>query len=136
MEGLSKAKIKYIESELYDYEDTLMLVRNTRDSIIDDQSIDYSKEKISTSNTYNAVEEKAIELVTNKQLKRAIETIAAIDKAVKVFSEDELEFYKLRYINQIHWKKIISCHMPMSERSYYRIKNKIIETVAIEMGLI
>lgn len=134
---INKETFKYIERELYDYEDTLILIKNIENDIIADQSIDYSTIKTSRTNVINNVtEDKAIRLITNKRYSKAINTIAAIDKAIKKLNEDEKKLYELKYIEQIHWKKIIATHLTISERNYYRMRRKIILAVAYELGML
>jgi RinA family phage transcriptional activator len=134
---VNKSLFKYIEQELYDYEDTLKLIDHIKDDIRQDSGINYETEK--TGPTYkigHPTEDKAIKLMYNKQLNRAMQTICAIDKAIKKMDEEDLKLFNLKYIECIHFKRIMTVHMPMSEKSYYRRRNKIINLVAIEMGYV
>jgi len=132
---MKKDIFRYVESELYDYEATLDFIKQSEDDIIQDGALTYDKDKISkTYKITSSTEDKAIKLCTNKQLKKARETIAAIDKAKQRLDSEELNLLDLKYNKGIHYQKIISNHISMSERSYRRKRTKIVYLVANEMG--
>jgi len=137
MPKLSNAKIKYIECELYDYEDTYMLAAQIKADISAlSCETDYSQPRSGLTYKINQpTENAAIELITNKQLKKAVETINSIDKAVKCLSPEEHTLYRMKYISRLDWKDIVT-RMCISDATFFRIRKKIVYAVAHEMGLI
>lgn len=134
---MDKALFKYIEKELYDYEDTLKLIEDLEYDIRCDSGINYETER--TGQTYRIsqpTEDKAINLITNKQLTRAVSTIEAIEKAKRRMGDTERQILDLKYIQQIHFKRIYAVLVPMSEKTFYNYRNRIIKFVADELGYI
>ncbi len=132
---MERALMKYIESELYHYDETLKLINEIREEIACDQAISYDKDKLAPSyKISHPTEDKAIELISNIQLRRALNTIKAIDRAKKRMTEDEVRLYEYKYQQQIHNKRIYTVLLKMSERSFYNMRNRVVIIVAEEMG--
>lgn len=132
---IDSAVFRYIEKELYDYESTMKMIRNIKDDLRTDSGLSYETEK--TGRTYRIscpTEDKALKVLTNKQLNKAVETVKAIDRARDKLDDEDKRLFHLRYRDGYNWRKIISHHMPMSERTYYRRRNRIVSVVAEEMG--
>lgn len=132
---MNRIIFRYIEKELYDYEDTKKLIEDIQSDIANDSGLNYEGEKTGKTNkTSNPTENKAIKLMCNKQLNKAINTVAAIEKARLKLNEEDLRLFDLKYVQCIHWKRIISSHMPMSESTYHRRRNRIVSLVGQELG--
>ena len=135
----NKNEFKKIENILYDYkyiDNKLDVFRFKLEHIKNDvniSSIDYSKDKISSTNAFNstvenamldresniaALEEKIKELEYNKQL---------IDKSLTVLEDTELKLVKLRYFSKDKMTWIAIGHELGFVKDYcMHLRNKII----------
>ena len=135
----NKNEFKKIEKILYDYkyiDNKLDVFRFKLEHIKNDvniSSIDYSKDKISSTNAFNstvenamldresniaALEEKIRELEYNKQL---------IDKSLTVLEDTELKLVKLRYFSKDKMTWIAIGHELGFDKDYcMHLRNKII----------
>ena len=135
----NKNEFKKIEKILYDYkyiDNKLDVYKFKLDHIKNDvniSSIDYSKDKISSTNAFNstvenamldresniaALEEKIRELEYNKQL---------IDKSLTVLEDTELKLVKLRYFSKDKMTWIAIGHELGFDKDYcMKLRNKII----------
>ena len=135
----NKNEFKKIEKILYDYkyiDNKLDVFRFKLEHIKNDvniSSIDYSKDKISSTNVFNstvenamldresnitALEEKIKELEYNKQL---------IDKSLTVLEDTELKLVKLRYFSKDKMTWIAIGHELGFDKDYcMKLRNKII----------
>ena len=135
----NKNEFKKIEKFLYDYkyiDNKLDVYKFKLDHIKNDvniSSIDYSKDKISSTNAFNstvenamldresniaALEEKIKELEYNKQL---------IDKSLTVLEDTELKLVKLRYFSKDKMTWIAIGHELGFDKDYcMKLRNKII----------
>ena len=134
----NKNEFKKIEKILYDYkyiDNKLDVFRFKLEHIKNDvniSSIDYSKDKISSTNAFNstvenamldresniaALEEKIRELEYNKQL---------IDKSLTVLEDTELKLVKLRYFSKDKMTWIAIGHELGFDKDYcMKLRNKI-----------
>ena len=135
----NKNEFKKIEKILYDYkyiDNKLDVFRFKLEHIKNDvniSSIDYSKDKISSTNAFNstvenatldresniaALEEKIKELEYNKQL---------IDKSLTVLEDTELKLVKLRYFSKDKKTWVTIGHELGFDKDYcMKLRNKII----------
>ena len=135
----NKNEFKKIEKILYDYkyiDNKLDVFRFKLEHIKNDvniSGIDYSKDKISSTNAFNstvenamldresniaALEEKIRELEYNKQL---------IDKSLTVLEDTELKLVKLRYFSKDKMTWIAIGHELGFDKDYcMKLRNKII----------
>ena len=135
----NKNEFKKIEKILYDYkyiDNKLDVYKFKLDHIKNDvniSSIDYSKDKISSTNAFNStvenamldresniavLEEKIRELEYNKQL---------IDKSLTVLEDTELKLVKLRYFSKDKMTWIAIGHELGFDKDYcMKLRNKII----------
>ena len=135
----NKNEFKKIEKILYDYkyiDNKLDVFRFKLEHIKNDvniSSVDYSKDKISSTNAFNstvenamldresniaALEEKIKELEYNKQL---------IDKSLTVLEDTELKLVKLRYFSKDKMTWIAIGHELGFDKDYcMKLRNKII----------
>ena len=135
----NKNEFKKIEKILYDYkyiDNKLDVFRFKLEHIKNDvniSSIDYSKDKISSTNAFNstvenamldresniaALEEKIRELEYNKQL---------IDKSLTILDDIELKLVKLKYFSKDKMTWIAIGHELGFDKDYcMKLRNKII----------
>ena len=133
---MKKEVFKYIERELYDYEDTKKAILDLKDEILHPYKAKDDNKDIKGNATSSPTENTAIKIICNKQLNRMINTVRIIDKVVDKLDDDLKKLYDLKYRKQIHYNKIISYHLPMGEATYFRKRNRIVELIANELGYV
>jgi RinA family phage transcriptional activator len=132
---LKREYFKFVERELFDYDSTLKNIREFENDLITSSGNSDLNSSI-RSGVSKTTENKALKLINNKTLLRMTKTINDINKGIGKLDEELQELYKLRYRKQIHYNKIITHHLPMSQATYFRKRNIIVNIVANEMGLI
>lgn len=114
-------------------------IANIRLDCISYKGIDYSKEKL--SKTYSVSfevedfiveKERQIELLENnkkklKNLKKKIEI------AINNFTSEQKVLFKLRYIENANWLRIVT-EMHISKDTYYKMKEQLILSAAQSMN--
>lgn len=87
--------------------------------------------------TSDPTADKVIQLNTPMAIYKMEQNKECIERALKKLDADHNKFFKMNYIDTDGNNKIKVCYdFPISERTYYRMKNKIINFVGKEMGLI
>ncbi|SEN92138.1 DUF1492 domain-containing protein [Peptostreptococcus russellii] len=101
--------------------------------------IDYSKEKLSkTYSVSSEVEdfivekEKQIEFLENNK-KKLINLNKKIEIAINNFTSEQKVLFKLRYIENANWLRIIT-EMHISKDTYYKMKEQLILSAAQSMN--
>jgi RinA family phage transcriptional activator len=77
---------------------------------------------------------KATKLVTNTVLVRMTRTVAAIDKALVRLGDNHRALFDLKYRQDLSWQQVCQ-ELPVSERTYFRIRRELVHMVATELGL-
>ncbi len=132
---LERAVFKYIEHELYGYEETVNQLETLKDNIRQETPFrELSMTGTDAGKISNLTESKGIRLITNRAIVRMEATIRAIDNALALLSEEHNDLYELKYRQRKTWQQICG-DMPTSRRSYFRLRRDIVEAVALEMGL-
>lgn len=129
---LPRAVFRYIEHELYNYDNTLNEIQRIRDEIIDALPV---RETIPDAGYISdPTAKKATKLVTNTALVRMTRTVAAIDKALSRLPESHRALFYMKYRQDLPWQQVC-VEMSVSERSYFRMRRELVEMVALELGL-
>ena len=129
---LDRAVFRYIEHELYSYDETVRQLEMLKDDIIQETPFRVTG---TDSGISNLTESKGLRLVTNRAIVRLENTVRAIDDALALLSEAHRDLCELKYRQRKPWRQICE-EMPTSERSYFRMRREIVEAVALEMGFI
>ena len=129
---LNRAVFRYVEHELYNYDNTLVEMQNLREGIIEAPPL---REAVpGTGYVSDPTARKATQLVTNTALVRMARTVAAIDKSLARLSEDHRAIFELKYRQAMPWKRVCQ-ELPASERTYFRLRRELVFMVAVELGL-
>lgn len=129
---LDRAVFRYIEHELYNYDETKKEIEELRMDIIEKGPL---KEAVpGTGYVSDTTARKAIKLVTNTALARMERTVRAIDRALARLSDDHRQLFELKYRQCLPWQRVCEL-IPLSERSYFRLRRELVLMVALEMGL-
>jgi RinA family phage transcriptional activator len=129
---LNRAVFRYVEHELYNYDNTLLEMENLREGIIEAPPL---REAVpGTGYVSDPTARKATQLVTNTALARMARTAAAIERALERLSEDHRTIFELKYRQGLRWRQVCR-EMPTSERTYFRLRRELVMMSALEMGL-
>lgn len=129
---LDRAVFRYIEHELYNYDETKREIEELREDIIEKAPL---KEVVpGTGFISDPTARKAIKLVTSTAIARMERTVRAIDRALARLSDEHRQLFDLKYRQCLSWQKICD-EMPVSERTYFRLRRELVYMVAVEMGL-
>ena len=125
-----------IEFELRNYDYTKEIIEEVKDEIINKPPMAVGEtERVMDSRISNPTERKGIRLVTNTALVHMERTVKAIDRALEVLEKEHREIFKLHYQGKRDWKQVLSM-MYISQDTFYRKRNELIEQVAVELGLV
>lgn len=129
---IHKSIFRYIEYELYNYEDIKKELNSYKEEITESTATPETHVKGGIS---NITENKAIKLTTSVFIVRAERTIKAIEKALGLLEEKHRDLFKLKYIEILPWQ-VICMELDISDRSYFRLRREVVITVGQQMGLL
>jgi len=133
---INRAVFRYIEHELYNYDNTKEELEALRDTIIEQvPAMKEDQEKVTGGELSKPTERKGVKLLTNKLVVRMSQTVEAIDRALDRLGEEHYAIFELKYRRCKDWKEIIH-EAAMSERAYFYKRKELVEMVALQMGLL
>lgn len=130
--GLDKSKFRYIEGELFAYEQSKRDLQELKADII--ESTVYPDTQVSGSDVSNTTAARGIRLVTNAAIARMERTIWAIDKSMAILSDDHRALFCMRFKQNMPWKQVC-VELPCSDRTFFRMRREIVLQVATFLGL-
>lgn len=129
---IAPAVWKYIEHELYSYEQTKKDLAELRDEIL--TGTPFCEVSVQ-SDPGNPTEKKGMKLVSSPAIIRLDRTVSAIDKTLKRLTEDHNNLFEHKYIKCESWQEICM-EMPLSRTAYFELRKDIVVMVGHELGLI
>ncbi len=130
-----RAVFRYIEHELYNYKETKKEIQELREDIQEGMSVPLKEAVPGRGYISDPTSRKAMKLLTSKALKKMVGNVTAIDRALNRLNDDHRQLFVLKYQHALHWKKVCS-EMPVSDRTYFRLRRELVLMVAAEMGLL
>ena len=130
---IEKSIFRYIEHELYNYEDTKKELEGYKLDII--ESTNRPETSVMGGRIGDTTGSKAIKLTTSKYILKSEKVIRAVEKGLGMLTDEHRELFSLRYQDCMSMPEIIA-EMHISERNYYRKKREIVAVVGQELGLI
>ncbi|TLN22476.1 hypothetical protein FDZ71_03420 [bacterium] len=135
MKHLNRAQIRYIEHELYYYEQSKRELIQLREEITDSGgAIRYDTINVSGGGPGNPTESKVIKLMSSPAIAHLSRTVTAVETSLDILTDKHRDLFNLKYILRFDAGRICR-EMPTSERSYYRMRQELIEMVAHAMGI-
>lgn len=133
---LKTATFKYIESELYSYEDTLTEINKLRDEIINRSSKDDNSGGGKSNIPGSPTEEVATELLTHRTLQNLVKITDAISDTYKVVSDEHRSIIDLKYFKQpsLYWDDV-AYQLSMHRNTVFKYRREFIILVANKLGL-
>jgi RinA family phage transcriptional activator len=133
---ISRPRFLFVESELYNYDYTKKEIEAMRDDILEKiSSVATDKDYVTGGEISNPTEQKGIKLLSCVALMHMERTIAAIDRALLMLSEEHNQIFEMKYRKNYDWVRI-TMEMPTSRETYFRKRREIVQTVAAQLGLI
>jgi len=130
---IEKSIFKYIEQELYNYSETKRELDDYKDDII--EGTVRPEVSVSGGRMGDSTGSKAIKLTTSKFILKSEKVVKAVEKSLRILTDDHNKLYKLRYNDCMSWVEVIA-EMHISERTFYRLRREIVAMVGQELGLI
>lgn len=131
---IDKEVYKYIEYELRHFEKNKRKLEELRDEIIESSPEPPDGMPKGQGSTGNPTESKVLKLITSVSIKKLEDTVDAITTVYSNLTEDHQQFFDWNYVkNAGIVKTCMEVHI--SEKTYYRWKDTIIDMVATELGL-
>ena len=132
---LDKKIYSYIEYELFNYNISKKELQDAElDAIYGVSEFDINSGTRAKYKKSNRVENSTIRLLSSKKICKLSDTVNNIDNALKLLEKIYSDFFENYYLKRCGKLKICE-KLGLSERSFYNYKNKIVWTVAMEMGL-
>ncbi len=129
---INKSIFRYIEHELYNYNQTKKDLALYREQIIDGTPL--SEVSVQTG-PGDVTANKAIKLTSSAFVVQAERNISAIDRSLELLGGRHKELFKLKYQMGVSWPNI-TIDMGISDRTYYRIRRELVVVVGQQLGLI
>lgn len=133
---IDKKVFDYIDYELTNYKFYEQKIEEVKKEILDSSPNPPDGQPRGNAIT-NPTLDKVIKLTTPMAIYRMEYNKECINRALQKLDKYHNEFFKKNYIDNNGNNKIGVCYeLHISERTYYRIRNKIVEYTGKEMGLI
>lgn len=133
---IPRAVFRYVEHELYSYEQTKKEIQELREDILEDRPALIEIASISKAGYISdPTSSKVTRLLTSKALKKMVDNIRAIDRALSRLTDEHRRLFMLKYSQALPWQNVRR-EMPVSDRTYFRMRGELVLMVAAEMGLI
>lgn len=133
---INKKVFNYIDYELTNYKFYEKKINEIRNDIIESSSPPPDGQP-KGNKTSNPTLEKVISLNTPMAIYRMEYNKECIERALNKLDNEHNNFFQKNYVETDGNNKIKVCNeMPIGERTYYRMKRRLIEFVAREMGMI
>lgn len=129
---INKAIFRYIEFELYNYEQTKKDLDLEREKILESSPC---QEVAVQSSIGDSTASKAIKLTTSANIIKNERVVNSIDKAISILGEKHAKLFELKYID-CRPPKEVWLLMRISDATYYRYRRELIATVGQILGLV
>lgn len=129
---INKSIFRYIEHELYNYEQTKRDLQLYREQVLEGT---VEPEVSVQSGVGDTTANKVIKLTSSAFVMQAERIINAIDKSLDVLGDKHKELFTLKYQMGISWPNIV-IDMGISDRTYYRLRRELVIMVGQQLGLI
>lgn len=131
---IEKSVYRYIEYELYHYEQYKKEIQIERNGIIEGSPSFDGQPK--GNNVGNPTENKGIELLTSKGLRGMENVVAAVEVMKKRLTETHYKLFMACYVQERKDRYSLCDELGISEATFTRYKRQVIEFVGLELGVI
>lgn len=131
---IERSIFRYVEHELYNYDNTKKELEQYRETILEGSPAP-SEVKVQGGAISKPTEQKAIQLTSSAYLAKAERVIGAIDKSLVMLSDNHRKLFQLKYQKGLPWQKV-AINMGIAERTYFKLRRELVITVAQQLGLV
>jgi len=129
---LDKRIYKYIEYELYNYNNSKENLEEMKRQIIETSGSNDGQPR--GNEVSSQTENKAIKIMASTAIASTERIIKAIDEALYELGGTYRRLFEMKYVKKEGIVKICN-EISMSERSFYNYKDRLVYTVAQKLGL-
>lgn len=129
---IDKSIFRYIEHELYNYEETKKELARYREEIL--EGTPFQEVSVQT-NPGNPTAQKAIKLTSSAFVVQAEKVISAIERSLAILGERYKELFYYKYQKGLPWQEVI-LEMDISDRTYFRWRRELVAMVGQQLGLL
>lgn len=129
---INKSVFRYIEHELYNYEETKKELQRYREEVL--EGTPFQEVSVQT-NPGNPTAQKAIKLTSSAFVVQAEKVIGAIDRSLAILGDKYMELFEYKYQKGLHWQEVC-LEMDISDRTYFRWRRELVMTVGQQLGLL
>ncbi len=129
---INKSVFRYIEHELYNYEQTKRDLQLYREQVLEGTSI---PEVSVQSGLGDVTQNKAVKLASSAFVVQAERIIDAVDKSLAMLGEQHRTLFKYKYYDCMPWQEI-AVEMGISDRQYFKLRREIVIAVGQKLGLL
>ncbi len=129
---IDKSIFRYIEHELYNYDETKRELARYREDVLEET---HFPEVSVRSNPGNPTAQKAIKLTSSVFVVQAEKVISAIDRSLNILGDRHKELFKYKYQKGLPWQEVV-LEMDISDRTYFRLRRELVMTVGQQLGLL
>jgi RinA family phage transcriptional activator len=129
---IDKSIFRYIEHELYNYDETKRELERYREEIL--EGTPFQEVSVQT-NPGNPTAQKAIKLTSSAFVVQAEKVISAIDRSLAILGDKYMELFEHKYQKGLPWQEV-ALEMDISDRTYFRLRRELVMTVGQQLGLL
>ena len=129
---IDKSIFRYIEHELYSYDETKRELARYREDVLEGTHFPEVSVKTSPGDSTAA---KAIKLTSSAFVIHAEKVINAVDKSLTMLGDRHRELFKHKYQKGLPWQEV-ALEMNISDRTYFRLRRDLVTAVGQQLGVL
>jgi RinA family phage transcriptional activator len=129
---INKSIFRYIEHELYNYNESKRDLERYREEIL--EGTHYPEVSVK-SDPGDPTASKAIKLTTSAHITHLEKVVNAIDRSLAMLGDRYKELFKHKYQKGLPWQEV-ALEMDISDRTYFRIRRELVATVGQQLGVL
>jgi len=131
---INKSIFKYIEHEMYSYDDLKRELKLYREQIIEGTGSQEPGMSVQ-SGLADTTQSKAVKLTSSKFVLNTDRIIKAIERSLELLDERHRELFELKYQKGLPWQEV-SAEMCISDRTYFRVRRELVTVIGQQLGLV
>ncbi len=129
---INKPVFKYIEYELYNYDEIKKELTWYREAILEGTPY---VEVSGNSQPSDSTASKVMRLTSTSFVIQSERVINAVDKSLSILGDKHRELFEWKYQKGLPWQEV-ALEMGISDRTYFRLRRELVITVGQQLGVI
>lgn len=129
---INKPIFKYIEHELYSYDEIKKELARYRETIIEGTPY---LEVSGGNGPGDPTSSKVMRLTSTSFVIQSERVINAVDKSLAILGEKHRELFSWKYQKGLPWQEV-ALEMGISDRTYFRLRRELVITVGQHLGIV